>query len=237
MIIVTGVSRGFGKAIAELYLSKGEKVIGIGRSAAIEHTNFSFVSCDLSDLDAVRNLDFDPIVIGTEPLTLINNAGVIGEISRLSDQEASDVDHVMTVNVSAPVILTHKLYQLVENKDLFTLVNISSGAASRGIPSWASYCASKAALNMLTQTFFLEEQEKGNCPKVFAVAPGVIDTDMQSQIRSTNPENFSSLEKFEILKDDGSLFTPEEASARLYSLIHFPFTGEIFFDLREIPAK
>lgn len=234
MIIITGVSRGFGKAIAELYLSKGEKVIGIGRSAKIDHTNFSFVSCDLSDLDAVRNLKFDSF---SEPVTLINNAGIIGEINRLSDQKVCDVDQVMTVNVSAPVILAHKLYQQIENKDLFTLVNISSGAASRGIPSWASYCASKAALNMLTQTFFLEEQEKGNSPKVFAVAPGVIDTGMQDQIRATNPENFSSLENFKVLKEDGSLFSPEDAAARLYALVHLPFTGEIFFDLREIPAE
>ena len=234
MIIITGVSRGFGKAIAELYLSKGEKVIGIGRSANIDHANFSFISCDLSNLDAVRNLSFDSF---SEPVTLINNAGILGEINRLSDQKECDVDQVMTVNVSAPIILTQKLYEKVKNKDLFTLVNISSGAASRGIPSWASYCASKAALNMLTQTFFLEEQEKGVCPKVFAVAPGVIDTGMQDQIRATNPANFSSLENFKVLKEDGSLFSPEEAAKRLYSLVHFPFTGEIFFDLREIPAE
>ncbi len=234
MIIVTGVSRGFGKAIAELYLSKGEKVIGIGRSANIEHTNFSFISCDLSDLNAVRNLAFDSF---SEPVTLINNAGIVGEINRLSDLEVSDVDQVMTVNVSAPVILTQKLYKKTENKDLFTLVNISSGAANRAIPSWASYCASKAALNMLTETFFLEEQEKGNHPNVFAVAPGVIDTGMQDHIRATSPANFSSLENFKSMKEDGSLFTSEEAARRLHALVHLEDTGEIFFDLRDIPAE
>ena len=239
MIFVTGVSRGFGKAIAELYLSKGEKVIGIGRSANIDHPNFSFISCDLSDLDAVRNLTFDSIAIGSfsEPVTLINNAGILGEINRLSDLKVIDVDQVMTINVSAPVILTQKIYEKLENKDLFTLVNISSGAANRAIPSWASYCASKAALNMLTETFFLEEEEKGNHPKVFAVSPGVIDTGMQDQIRATNPSNFSAVENFKSLKDEGSLFSPEEAAKRLSQLIKGKYTTEVFFDLRDISAE
>ncbi|NVK63389.1 MAG: SDR family NAD(P)-dependent oxidoreductase [Flavobacteriales bacterium] len=234
MIFITGVSRGLGKAIAELYLSKGEKVTGIGRSSDLEHENFSFISCDLSDLDAVRQLQFEAF---SGEVTLINNAGVIGEIKRLSDMEIVDVDHVMTVNVSAPVLLTQQIYQHVGNKDLFSLVNISSGAANRAIPSWASYCASKSALNMHTETFFLEEQEKGNHPKVYCVAPGVIDTGMQSEIRSANPENFSSSENFHNLKEEDKLFSPKEAAERLFLLTESEYDAELFYDLRDITVK
>ena len=77
MIYITGVSRGLGKTIAELFLSKGEKVTGIGRSADISHENFTFLSCDLSDLNAVGQLNFTRT---KEPITLINNAGIIGEM-------------------------------------------------------------------------------------------------------------------------------------------------------------
>jgi len=234
MIFITGVSRGLGKAIAELYLSKGESVTGIGRSTDIDHESFTFLECDLSDLNAVRALDFQ---LSDEPITLINNAGIIGEIKRLSDMENYDVDHVLTVNVSAPVILTQKLYQAIPDKNAFTLVNISSGAANRAIPSWASYCASKAALNMHTETFYLEEKEKGNAPKVYAVAPGVIDTGMQSEIRAANPENFSALDNFTSLKDDGKLFSSEEAARRLFQLIQTDYIGNVFYDLREIPVQ
>ncbi|MDG1330864.1 MAG: SDR family NAD(P)-dependent oxidoreductase [Crocinitomicaceae bacterium] len=234
MIFITGVSRGLGKAIAELYLSKGEKVTGIGRSTDLAHSNFSFLKCDLSDLDAVRNMEIPSF---DEPITLINNAGIIGEISRLSDMENVDVDQVMTVNVSAPVILTQKVYKDLKNKDAFTLVNISSGAANRAIPSWASYCASKAALNMHTETFLAEEQEKGHAPKVYAVAPGVIDTGMQTQIRAANPENFSGHENFKSLKEDGNLFSSEEAAKRLSQLLHFEYVGGVFHDLREITVQ
>lgn len=236
MIFITGVSRGLGKAIAELYLSKGETVIGIGRSADIEHENFSFVSCDLSDINAVQNIKFDSIAIGSYAgsVTLINNAGIIGKIGRLSDMRVGDIDNVMKVNVSAPMILAQNVYKNVENKDLFTLVNISSGAANRAIPSWASYCASKAALNMLTETFFLEEQEKGHQPRVFSVAPGLIDTGMQDQIRAANPEDFSALENFKSLKKDGALISPEEVAKRLVHLVQLKYVGEIFYDLRDI---
>ncbi|MFK7785716.1 MAG: SDR family NAD(P)-dependent oxidoreductase [Crocinitomicaceae bacterium] len=234
MIFITGVSRGLGKAIAELYLSKGERVTGIGRSADIKDENFTFVQCDLSDLNAVRNLEFPTL---NEPITLINNAGIIGEISRISEMENSDIERVLNVNVSAPVILNHNIYSNVANKDLFTLVNISSGAANRAIPSWASYCASKAALNMHTETFFLEEQEKGNAPRVYAVAPGVIDTGMQDQIRSANPDNFSALDNFKSLKEDGKLFSSEDAASRLFQLLHTDYVGDIFHDLRNVTIQ
>ena len=52
--IITGVSRGMGKAIAEHYLNTGNKVIGIGRSHTIEDPNFEFISCDLSDIDTEK---------------------------------------------------------------------------------------------------------------------------------------------------------------------------------------
>lgn len=236
MIFITGVSRGLGKAIAELYLSKGEKVTGIGRSSDLKHANFSFISCDLSDINAVRNLQFDTFH-ENEEVTLINNAGIIGEVMRLSDMVSVDVDRVLTVNVSSPVILTQRIYNQIKNKDLFTLINISSGAANRAIPSWASYCASKAALNMHTETFFLEEQEKGNHPKVLCVAPGVIDTGMQREIRSAKPENFSSSQNFHALKEDDKLFSPREAAERLFLLTQSVNDSEIFYDLRNVTVQ
>lgn len=235
MIFITGVSRGFGKAIAELYLSKGEKVTGIGRSSRIENENFSFIPCDLSDLEAIQTINFDQIMLASsEPVTLINNAGIIGEIKRLSDKDNFDLERVLTVNTSAPMLLAQLIYNKTKNKDSFTLVNISSGAANRAIPSWASYCASKAALNMLTETFLLEEIEKGNHPKVLAVAPGVIDTGMQDQIRATNPDDFSALANFQTLKKENQLFSPEEAARRLFQLIHSEKITGVFHDLRAI---
>ena len=122
----------------------------------------------------------------------------------------------------------------MSNKADFILVNISSGAANRAIPSWASYCASKAALNILTEALYLEEKEKGIDLKAFAVAPGVIDTGMQEQIRSASPEQFSAVDNFRKMKADGVLFSAEEAALKLDALLKSDFTGEINHDLRNV---
>jgi len=231
MYIITGVSKGLGKAIAELLLDKGELVTGIGRNSTIEHDNYTFQKCDLTNSLEIENLTFDLL---EEAVILINNAGIIGEIKRLSDKKKLDLDSILQVNTIAPMLLAHKIYQKIENKDSFTLVNISSGAANRAIPSWAGYCASKAALNMLTESFYLEEREKGNHPKVYAVSPGVIDTDMQVQIRSSKKSDFSSVDNFIGMKEENQLFTPQEAALRLIQLLNVADFDSIFYDLRQV---
>lgn len=230
--IITGVSRGMGKAIAENYLSQGFKVIGVGRGHDINHSNFSFEKCDLSDVDSARQLFVNQKF--EEPVTLINNAGILGSIRRISEQENLDLARVMAVNVTSPMLLTKNIYNKMSNKADFTLVNISSGAANRAIPSWASYCASKAALNMLTEAFYLEEQEKGIELKAYAVSPGVIDTGMQEQIRNAPQEQFTSVANFKKMKEEGVLFSAEEAASKLVTLLKSDFTGEIKHDLRNV---
>ncbi|MFT6243440.1 MAG: benzil reductase ((S)-benzoin forming) [Salibacteraceae bacterium] len=230
--IVTGVSRGIGKAIAENYLSQGFKVIGVGRRHSIEHANFSFEKCDLSNLESAGQLFANQKF--EEPVTLINNAGIMGSIKRISEQENLDLELVMAVNATSPMLLTKNIYGNMSNKADFTLVNISSGAANRAIPSWASYCASKAALNMLTEVFYLEELEKGIDLKAYAVSPGVIETGMQEQIRNAPKEQFSAVDNFKKMKEEGVLFSAEEAASKLVVLLYSDFTGEIKHDLRNV---
>jgi len=231
MYFVTGVSRGLGKAIALTLLENGHAVTGIGRSHSIEHSSFTFISCDLSDRSAIDQLE---IPVPSDPITLINNAGILGEIGRLSEQKPLDLAEVLAVNTVAPTLLTTKVYNQVSDKNVFSLVNISSGAANRAIPSWAAYCASKAALNMLSEAFFLEERELGFCPKVYAVAPGVIDTDMQGQIRSTSEEQFSAVQNFIEMKENDALFSSEEAAQKLLLLLEKPYDDTVFYDLRSV---
>ena len=233
MFIVTGVSKGLGQAIVSALLKEGVNVIGIGRSHQFKDPKFSFIECDLSNIESIKRIKL-PVFKG--PLTLINNAGILGNIKRLSDQKALDIAEVLLVNTIAPAELTNVVYNSLESKQHFRLVNISSGAANSAIPSWAAYCASKAALNMLTEAFFMEEKEKGNDIVAYAVSPGVIDTEMQHQIRSANPSAFSAVQKFINFKDQEELFSPKEAAKRLLLLLKRPFVQEIRFDLRNIKA-
>lgn len=231
MYYISGVSRGLGEAIALALLKRGEEVVGIGRSHSIDHPNFRFVHVDLSDMTAIRALEF-PEYAGE--LTLINNAGILGEIGRISEMKESDWETVLAVNTTAPLLLTQKMYAALKDKSKFCLVNISSGAATRAIPSWAAYCASKAALNMWTEAFYREELELGRNVKVYAVAPGVIDTDMQSEIRNVPENQFSAVQNFIDMKRNDQLFTPDRAAELLLLLLELPFAGQVICDLRAL---
>ena len=157
-IYITGVSKGLGKEFVDYFLSTGNTVTGIGRSHSFDHPNFSFIQCDLSNLNEVKSVQFD---CKENEVVLINNAGVIGNIQRISDQHESDIQEVMTVNTISPMILCQEFLRQTALEKTLTIINISSGAANRPIPSWAAYCSSKIAMDRFSETIYLEEHEKG----------------------------------------------------------------------------
>lgn len=230
-IYITGVSKGIGKALAEHFLATENQVVGIGRGHNIEHERFSFVHCELRKLEEVKRIKFES---ESEEVMLINNAGVIGNIQRVSDQETPDMEEVMTVNTLAPMYLCQQfLKQLPASKNL-TILNISSGAANRPIPSWASYCASKIAMDRFSETIYLEEKEKNRNIRVYSVAPGVIDTSMQVKIRATDPADFSSLNNFIELNEKHELQSLETTVTKLVQLLDMPYTGQVIRSLKEL---
>jgi benzil reductase ((S)-benzoin forming) len=215
-IYITGVSSGIGEALAKKYLSEGHFVTGIGRGHSIQHPNFSFQSLDLMDVKAVQSFQFD---LSQDSLVLINNAGQIGAIQRISEQTESDIEAVMTVNTIAPMLLCQQFLKQVPLTTPQTIVNISSGAANRAIPAWASYCASKIALDRFSETIDLEEKERGRNLRVFSIAPGVIDTPMQEKIRAASATDFSSHANFVQLKKANDLTTAEQTATKICLLI------------------
>src|SRR5690606_9251492 len=106
------------------------------------------------------------------------------------------------VNTIAPMLLCQFVLQHYPLDRPLTIVNISSGAGRRPIPGWAAYCTSKAALDMYSQTIYLEEKERNRNIRVYSVAPGVVDTPMQETIRKSDPSTFSSLHSFILLKEN-----------------------------------
>jgi benzil reductase ((S)-benzoin forming) len=228
-VYVTGVSRGLGKAVAEKFLKEGYSVVGIGRSSDIHYVNYTFLVCDLSLQSDIDKIQFDTTC---DEVILINNAGQIGNLQRISDQIEPDFEEVMRVNTLAPMYLSWSCLQQV--KGAIKIVNISSGASTRAIPGWAAYCASKAALDRFSETIQLEEKEKGRDVNVWSVAPGVIDTAMQEKIRSASVENFSSLETFLDLKKNDELTNPQVTADKLFRLIVLEEIDRVVCSLREI---
>lgn len=220
MVIVTGASSGIGKAIAEFYLAKGEYVVGISRTQEINHKNFKFVQCDLSDYQALQKLELTDYLNEDDRFLLINNAGTVGAIKRAQKVELKDYYNVAVLNI---VALQHLCSQFLRcNQPNKTIVNISSGAAQRPIPSWAAYCASKAAVDMFSETLQAEIDELKGTTKVYSLAPGVVDTKMQVTIRNSNENDFSSHQKFVDLKASNALRSPNEVAELLNEWLNNP---------------
>ena len=187
---ITGTSKGIGKAIAELLLRENYIVFGYSRTNTIKHPNFTFTKIDLSDLEKTKKLIF-PKFDNAEVL-LINNAARIGKIIPLSMKKDVDIINDYNLNIISPTILCARfINSFASSKKM--IINISSGAANSAIASWSTYCATKSALDRLTNVI---AEEKHSNLTIFSVHPGIVDTEMQVEIRRANADLFPLLSKF-----------------------------------------
>ncbi len=222
--IITGASRGLGRALAETLLEDANTTVwGTSRHATIQHARYHHQPLDLSDLTAVEHnlqklfLPFDD----AESLTLINNAAVLGDIGYFGQQTHSHFTWVFDVNVLAPAMLLNTFLATYAHRGLpLTVLNISSGAARRPMDGWAAYCASKAALEMLTLTAAAEQTLLGHDHvRLHALSPGVLDTQMQEQVRAADPAAFSEVNQFRALHANGELPSAEDAARRIVGFL------------------
>ena len=211
--LITGTGGGIGKATAELLLEEGYLVFGYSRTNKISHTNFKFTPIDLSDLAQVHDLALPNI--NTDNVLLINNAATIGRIVPFDKKETSDIINEYNLNLVSPSILSRKLIITYPDKEKL-IINIGSGAANSPIPSWSTYCANKAALDMLTEVI-AEENHKNL--KALSVHPGIVDTNMQKTIRETEEHLFPLLNTFTAYHSKNELETTTIAAQKIYYII------------------
>ncbi|MFD2037105.1 SDR family NAD(P)-dependent oxidoreductase [Belliella marina] len=243
LFIITGASKGIGKALAEKLASNPDnEVIGISRSEVkSQYANLKGISLDLSNFDLIRQ-SFEVIFLDGdfERIVLINNAGWIGQIDHFGNLKSKSIRDIFNINTIAPALLINEFvnkYSGLKDKERI-VVNISSGAAKKAIDGWSGYSASKAALNMMTATAQKEAELNKTGIKFYALSPGVVDTDMQSAIRASSEESFSSLSKFKDLKEKNQLNTAAEVAEKILYLIQNPnlFT-EVLQDVREFTSE
>lgn len=218
---VTGASRGIGQALVTALIDAGYFVVGMSRTTCARQTNFDFVQLDLNDLEAVKSFTFDK---KATDVLLVNNAGIVGEIGPVGQITNNALQQVMTVNTLAPQILVNnflKTYQTSVNSG--HILNISSGAGKSAIDAWAAYCASKAALDLFSQTIHLEfELRQQKNWHIHSVAPGVVDTAMQTEIRQAKPEAFLALDRFIALNENKELASTDSVSKKLIQVVQDP---------------
>jgi len=229
--LITGASQGLGRALAEAILERPDThVLGISRHATIEHPRYQHQPLDLSDIEAVEH-NLGKIFVprpDAHSLTLINNAGTLGKIGYVGELPNEHFQFVFDLNVVAPAMLMNTFLSAYSGQTGIprTVLNISSGAAQRPVDGWAAYCASKAALNTLSETAQKEQELRGSGVRVWALAPGVVDTDMQAYIRTAEVGQFSEAEKFAGYHVEGQLQEPETVAERIVHWLSSPLSKD-----------
>ena len=174
--LVTGVSKGIGKAIAEAVMARGHHVVGLSRSRPGDWFKGTFVSVDLADAAATADA-LQRVVAEHRVLRLVINAGVsiAGPAEKLT---VKDLDAVMAVNFRAVMQCTQAVLPAMRAAKFGRIVNLGSRAAL-GREGRVIYGSSKAAVTSMTRSLALEVARDGitaNC-----VAPGPVDTELFTQ--------------------------------------------------------
>jgi len=235
---ITGTSRGLGQALAvELLKDQANQVYGIGRTCTLSHARYRHRPLDLAATEAVWEFKFR-LPRGTRRAVLINNAGVIAPVAPVGRIDNRALTAGFAVNLIGPAILMNNFIRDTQKSRAERLiVNISSGAARHTVDSWAVYCAAKAGLDMFSEVLHSEQPvfHPKRPVRIFSIAPGVVDTGMQKQIRAVPKKYFAGKQRFIQMKADGTLAPAGETARAILRIIEQPEKySRTCLDVREI---
>ena len=247
LYIVTGASRGMGLEIALQLLHSGNELLCLSRqtsqvleraakAAAVPLVQWQ-QDLALGEQASARLAHWLRDQAGRRftQATLINNAGVIAPLVPLSQSDPQDLARALRVGLEAPLQLTATFLRCTESWNAQRKVlNISSGLGRRAMASQAAYCAAKAGMDHFTRCLALDEALKPHGARVCSLAPGVIDTEMQIQLRAGDPALFPDRAAFTGLKERGQLASPAQgAAAVLGYLARADFGANPVADVRD----
>ena len=242
--VVTGASKGLGRALALALASDGHPVFalarpsteldGIGELLASLAPGSRSIECDLSNPASIATAACLISEQTTFVAGLVHNAGAIAPVQPMDKVDASDWARSIQVNLVGVQDLTQRIYSLLGGEQQSRITVISSGASMRPIGSWSAYCVSKAGLDMWSRC--MAEEGRANNISSISIAPGVVDTSMQKEIRSVPSEDFPSLKTFLDLHENGHLASSETVASQLFPLVtgHTMEQSGLRFDVREL---
>jgi NAD(P)-dependent dehydrogenase (short-subunit alcohol dehydrogenase family) len=238
--VITGASRGLGAGLARAFAERGLRLGLCARSASVLPEGEDVVAARLDVRDAAAVAAFAARVeerLGAIELW-VNNAGVLEPIAPLREVEPGAARLHLEVNVLGVLHGSQAFVrQLRKRGGEGVLVNISSGAAQHPYAGWSVYCAAKAAVERLTECVALEEAAHGL--RAHAIAPGVIDTDMQALIRATPSALFPEVGRFLERKREGRFNSVGFVAERILALAFDPAArpAEVCVRLPDEPTR
>ncbi|GAK45776.1 short-chain dehydrogenase/reductase SDR [Tepidicaulis marinus] len=189
LALITGASRGIGRAVALAMAAEGAHVILVARTVgALEEVDdeiqkiggkATLVPLDLKDLDAIDRLGGMIYERWGKLDILVGNAGLLGVLTPVGHIEPKEWEQVLTINVTANYRLIRSLDPLLRRSDAGRAIFVTSGAADKCRPFWGIYSATKAALNALVKTW-AHENEK-TAMRINLVSPGPVATAMRAK--------------------------------------------------------
>lgn len=219
--MVTGAGRGLGAGIADALAARGWALGLLARHepdapVGSDPARVLTASVDVTDAAAVDR--FGAQVAETlGPVDLwINNAGLLGPVDPAVEADPDEVREAVLVNVVGVMYGSATFARLSRRapRARRVLVNISSGAAKTVYPGWSTYGPTKAAVEHLSRHIAVEEPDLVVC----ALAPGVVDTDMQARIRQADERRFPAIERFRSLHRDGAWNSPAWIAEHIVAL-------------------
>lgn len=232
--IVTGASRGIGRAAAERIALAGASVIMVARDdVQIEAAASALstkgceavgIAADVADPEQIEAI----IEVALERYRridiLVNNAAVVWPLEETAEVDLDEWAYNIHVNLIGPFYLARSVLPVMMAQGYGRILNIGSAAAKQPIAGASAYCAAKAGLDMLTETLALELRDE---PIVVAgFDPGGVDTDMQADVRSIDTDaGILDFSAFHIAKAEGRLQPPSEI-ARLILWLVGPWNRE-----------
>jgi NAD(P)-dependent dehydrogenase (short-subunit alcohol dehydrogenase family) len=218
--VVTGASRGLGAGLSATLAQHGYRLGLCARTRPTAPPGAEAVTeaVDVTDAEAVDRFGSRVVARFGRIDLWVNNAGVLEPIDFLADADVGALSHHVDVNVKGALFGSRTFVRHVrEREGTGVLVNMTSGAARTVYEGMAVYCATKAAVDMATRVVAGEEASHG--VMAYAVAPGVVDTDMQVLMRETPIERLPSANRFVALKEAEAFNSPDWVARFLIDLV------------------
>jgi NAD(P)-dependent dehydrogenase (short-subunit alcohol dehydrogenase family) len=200
-IWLTGCTNGLGRALVPELVDRGHVVAGCGRNEieiqklSDEFPDCFFVACDVSHEGSVEDFVNEASIRAGEPDFLINNAAIVNQPAPLWEISAEEFDQLTSININGVANLIRHVVPLMLSNKGGMIINLSSGWGRSTSPEVAPYCASKWAIEGLTQA--LSQELPDNIGTV-ALNPGVINTEMLQKCWGDEANNFPGAEQWAI---------------------------------------
>lgn len=234
LVFVSGGSSGIGRALLDTLPSPDTRAVNLSRRSVLGVENLAVdlatsegwaaaAECFQKEIGAFRG----------DRVVFVHAAGTLTPIRFAGEGDPDATRRNVLLNSAAPQILGDAFLRAMGGcKASGVLLFIGSGASSSVYQGWTGYGAGKAATDHWTRIAGAELEQRGGRCQVLCVAPGVVETAMQREIRETPLEHFPTREQFIELHTSGQLRAPADVARELWALLERPFENGAVLDLR-----